>query len=124
MVLVRLLAVVVIVYGITYVQWGGAQLLGERRGTASIIALNFILGVGILLIGIGLIRAREWARTGWLGAALALLFLHCLWLVVFYSRGNTLGPTNWEIALIFVLAAVSWVYLTKPSVKRLFVGAK
>lgn len=54
---------------------------GALGSSAFIIIINLTIGVMTLLIGLGLLRAKEWARLAWLAAAGVLLVIHCLFLV-------------------------------------------
>jgi len=122
---VRLLAVVIIVYGLSYVQYGARQFLatlGQRpaEGVWYAIATNLNIGIVTLVIGIGLLLLKEWARTLWLMCSLALFAIHVALFFVSYTLGDVPLLQVLNVVMIVFLGLLSWTKLTRPEIKELF----
>ena len=119
---VRLLAALLIVYGISYLLYGLRQHFGLVGYDADryIITLNLNIGIITLWIGVGLFRAKEWARVACLTAVTLLLTMHIFFLALSYLTG--LDPTlqTLNVILIILLFLISWSKLTRSTVKQLF----
>ena len=125
--LIRLLGVVVILYGLSYLFHALLQILGSiLSGSASmlhlnVIGLNLSIGTVSTIIGIGLLLARNWARIAWLVTVTLLVLEHCLVLFLWYVRGGQdLSGQVLNVALTSFLALISWVKLTNESTKKHF----
>lgn len=121
---IRLLGVVVILYGLTYLLQALTQILGSiSSGYASamrvhIIGLNLCIGSIATILGIGLLLIQKWARIAWLGTVMLLVLEHCLVLFLWYMRGQDLTGQAFNVVLTTCLALFSWALLTKGSDKH------
>jgi hypothetical protein len=76
-----------------------------------------IFSVLVLLVGLGLYRAKEWARKFWLGLVLLLCVMHVARLVMDYRLSNLLlAERIAEVVLIAALALLSWLWLWRKPV--------
>jgi hypothetical protein len=82
------------------------------------ILLNLNVGMVTFVLGIGVLLAKEWARTTWLMCTIALLALHTV--VLTLSRGSNVVMPILNFILIVLLFLVSWWKLTREPVKELF----
>ena len=119
---IRLLGVTMIIYGSSYVLYGLMQYLGRVPYIAEhhVIELNVNIGLFTFVIGVGLLRAKEWARVACLPAVTLLLSLHIFLLALTYLNGADLTMQVMNLILIVLLFLVSWTRLTKPDVKQIF----
>ena len=123
---VRLLAVVIILDGLSYLQYGLLQLysairyLGEVEIDWYIIVTNFNIGLVTFIIGVGLLIAQEWARKLWLSCSIVLLGIHVFLLLMYYVNGQRATQQVLNVILTFILLLISWTKLTRPNVKQLF----
>ncbi len=119
---IRLLAAVVIVYGLSYIMYGLQQLSGMAgyRASTYIIELNLSIGVVTFVIGIGLILAKEWARIACLAAVTVLLAEHLLFLAVTFMSGVNPAMQILNVIIITLVFLISWSRLTRSSVKQHF----
>ena len=119
---VRLIGAAIIIYGLSYLRHSVTQiffLVTERDPTMSrYILLNLNIGVVTFILGLGLILAHEWARVTWLMCAIALLALHTV--ILFLPGQSDLTMPILNFILILLLFLVSWLKLTRPSIKELF----
>jgi hypothetical protein len=125
--IIRLLGVVVILYGLTYLFHAVRQVLGSiLSGYASslhvhVIGLNLWIGTVATIIGIGLVLARKWARIAWLVTVTLLVLEHCLVLFLWYVRGNQdLATQTFNVVLTSCIAVISWSKLTKEATRKHF----
>ena len=125
--IIRLLGVVVILYGLTYLFHAVRQILGSLdRGSASmfhvhVIGLNLCIGTVATIIGIGLVLARKWARIAWLITVTLLVLNHCFVLFLWCVRGGQdLATQLFNVVLTSCIALISWAKLTKESTKKHF----
>ena len=125
--IIRLLGVVVILYGLTYLFHAVRQILGSLlSGSASmlhmhVIGLNLCIGTVATVIGIGLVLARKWARIAWLVTVTLLVLEHCLVLFLWYVRGNQDITTQaFNVVLTSCIAVISWAKLTSESTRKHF----
>lgn len=126
--IIRLLGVVVILYGLTYLFHGLRQILGSiLAGRASslhvhVIGLNLCIGTVSVVIGIGLLLLQKWARIAWLVTVTLLVLEHCLILFLWYVRGGQdLATQSFNMILTTCIALISWYKLTKESTRKHFV---
>ncbi|HXQ32571.1 MAG TPA: hypothetical protein VN843_00985 [Anaerolineales bacterium] len=125
--LIRLLGVVVILYGFSYLFQALLQILGSiLSGSASsllvhIIGLNLCIGTVATIVGFGLLLLQKWASIAWLATVTLLVSEHCLILFLWYLRGNDLTGQVLNVVLTSFLALISWTKLTSESTKKHFV---
>ncbi len=144
---VRTISLIVLLLGLLYVaaagfclhQYRGVTRLFEYYGISaseqsnidSIVRMRqMLLGASMLFTvaflltlpsAVGLFLAREWARKLWLGAVLILALFHLVRLVAdLRGDGFTLAMRFLEVALIGLVASVSWRRLTSKSLKGVF----
>jgi len=126
--LIRLLGVVVVFYGFTYLLHGSLQILGSILSWHAsaihvhVIGLNLCIGTAATVIGIGLLLLRKWARIAWLVTVTLLVLNHCLVLFLWYVRGGqNLTAQAFNVTATSLLALSSWVMLTNERTKKHFV---
>ena len=77
---VRLLGVTITIYGLSYLRHVATQmflfLTNAPNPDVRYILLNLNIGMVTFVLGIGVLLAKEWARTTWLMCTIALLALH------------------------------------------------
>ena len=126
--LIRLLGVVVIFYGLNYLLFAVVQILGSILSWYAsalhvhVIGLNLCIGIATIVIGIGLLLLRKWARIACLVTVTLLVLDHCLVLFLWYLRGGQdLASQGYNVVAAIFLAVIAWVLLTKERTKKLFV---
>ena len=126
--LIRLLGVVVIFYGFSYLLYGLLQILGSILAWYAssmhvhVIGLNLCIGTITTVIGIGLLLLRKWARIALLVTVTLLVFEHSLVLFLWYVRGGqNLTAQAFNVTATSLLALSSWVMLTNERTKKHFV---
>jgi len=126
--LIRLLGVVVIFYGFSYLLYGVLQILGSVLSWHAssihvhVIGLNLCIGTAATVIGIGLLLLRKWARIALLVTVTLLVFEHSLVLFLWYVRGGqNLTAQAFNVTATILLALSSWVMLTNERTKKHFV---
>jgi len=126
--LIRLLGVVVIFYGFSYLLYGLLQILGSILSWYAsamhvhVIGLNLCIGTITTVIGIGLLLLRKWARIALLVTVTLLVFEHSLVLFLWYVRGGqNLTAQAFNVTATSLLALSSWVMLTNERTKKHFV---
>jgi hypothetical protein len=88
---------------------------------AAVIALDVIIGLVSFAIGAGLLLYKGWARKAWLIFLLALLFAHSVMSSAEVMLGHKIRGWIYQwIAMIILMTLVSWIYLTKASVRSRF----
>ena len=123
---IRLLGVVVLLYGLTYLLQALSQILGSVSfGSASamhvhVIGLNLCVGSVSTILGIGLLFIQMWARIAWLGGVSLLVLEHCLVLYLWYMRGQNLTGQAFNVVLTTCIALFSWALLTSEATKKHF----
>ena len=125
---IRLLGAVVVFYGLSYFLHALMQILSLMRYRVLnpiplhrlIIGLNLTIGIVTLVIGVGLLLARKWARTTWLVTVIILALLHNLILLITYLVGQDLTQQLLNVLLIFFLAVLSWAKLGDEAGKVYF----
>lgn len=123
---VRLLGVVIIFYGLSYLQFGVKQLYDALNHGPSrpiswyVILTNFNIGLIIFVVGIGVLLAKEWARILWLMSSIALVAVHIALLALLYANGENQTQQFLNAVLIVILSLISWTKLTRQDVKELF----
>ena len=120
---VRILGAAIIIYGLSYLRYAVTQLYLFFTEPPSptlwrYLLLNLNIGMVTFVLGIGLILAKEWARITWLMSSIVLLAIACVVLFLGGRTNVTLPILNFIV--IFLLFLVSWVKLTRPSVRELF----
>lgn len=113
----------IIVYGFSFMRYAGKQLFsifteGPDAVLFRYMLLNLNIGLVTFILGVGLLFAKEWARIAWLMCAIALVVLHTVALFLASESNRTLPFLN--LVVIVLLFLISWVKLTRPSVKELF----
>mgnify|MGYP001605083163 CR=1 FL=1 len=91
-----------------------------RLGLLFTFSILSIIGLLTLVSGIGLFLVREWARKLWLGVATFLVPFYFYWSYSHYVKGYSITEDVIELIVALLIAIVSWKYLTKNSVKKLF----
>jgi hypothetical protein len=92
---------------------GVAQARGQLFGAFVEFAL---VGVIVILVGLGLLLAKEWARTSWLPLVSVLVVIHMARLILDYRLSNFLLVERiTEVFLIGALALLSWHWLRRKS---------
>jgi len=126
--LIRLLGAIVILYGLTYLFHAVTQILGSILSLYAsslhvhVIGLNLCIATVTIVIGIGLLLLRNWARIALLVTVTLLVLVHCLVLFLWYVRGGQdLNSQIFNVALSIFLAVISWVMLTAERTKKHFV---
>lgn len=122
---VRLLGIVIMFYGVSFLQFGAVQFYEAIyyrlvRVNWYIIASNVNIGLVIAVTGIGLIFAKEWARIFWLMSTIALIALEIYLLVMTIVDEARPGLQLLNVILLLLLSVISWLKLTRPEVKELF----
>lgn len=87
----------------------------------SVLTLDFVMGMASIIIAMGLVLQKEWARILWLAFVLLLLFVHFNMSVILYFSGfsRMLGLSFW-IVFVILFSIISWAYLSRPSIKARF----
>jgi len=126
--LIRLLGVVVIFYGFSYLLYGLLQALSSILSWHAssmhvhVIGLNLCIGTITTVIGIGLLLLRKWARIALLVTVTLLVLEHSLVLFLWYVRGGqNLTAQAFNVTATSLLALSSWVMLTNERTKKHFV---
>jgi len=126
--LIRLLGVVVIFYGFSYLFYGLLQALSSILSWYAssmhvhVIGLNLCIGTITTVIGIGLLLLRKWARIALLVTVTLLVLEHSLILFLWYVRGGqNLTAQAFNVTATSLLALSSWVMLTNERTKKYFV---
>ena len=124
---IRLLGVVVVFYGFSYLSYGVLQILGSILSWYAsaihvhVIGLNLCIGIAAIVIGVGLLLLRKWARIAWLVTVSLLVLEHCLVLFLWYVRGNQdLTSQGFNVVATSFLALSSWIILTTERTKKHF----
>jgi hypothetical protein len=122
---IRLLGAVVVFYSFSYLYYGSMQFFSVLRYASSAVlikyvAINLTIGLVMFLIGVGVLLAKEWARVALLVTATVLLLVHALFLRLFVAYGYDLTQQIWNVSLTGFIVLLSWLNLTKPSVKKYF----
>lgn len=87
----------------------------------AVLTLDVVMGMASIIIAIGLVLHKEWARILWLAFVLLLLFVHFNMSVILYLSGysRTLGLSRW-LLFVILFSIVSWACLSRPSIKARF----
>lgn len=119
---IKLLGVLVIFYGLSYLMYGLRQLFDMvgYRADMYIIELNLSIGAITFVIGVGLILAKEWARIALLTAVTVLLAQHVFFLGLAFLSGMNPTLQILNVILIVLLFLIAWSKLTRSTVKQLF----
>lgn len=128
--LIRLFGLFAILFGCAYLAEGFPWLYKFVLGRQSreqflieyqmaVIFFDISIGIAALVIGVGLIFTRDWAREGWLGLLLFTLFGHLVVSAMAWI-GFGVSPFNYWQGMVVVLTLISWAYLTKESAKARF----
>jgi hypothetical protein len=128
--LIRLFGVFAILFGGAYlaegVPWLYKFVFGQQSREQflieyqmAVIFFDISIGMAALVIGIGLVLKKDWAREGWLGLLLFTLFGHLVVSAMAWI-GFGVSPFNYWQGMVVVLTIISWAYLTKESVKSGF----
>src|ERR1044071_2497987 len=124
----RLFGLLAILIGLSYASEGVNWLLHLASGTTdtspfwfeyqvAVVVLDFFDGLAAMLSGVGLILLREWGRKCWLALLPLALLLHAVFMLAQRAAGvGARGAYGW-VAMMVVVTALSWFYLTRPHVK-------
>jgi hypothetical protein len=77
-------------------------------------------GAIALIVALGLLRAKEWARRFWLGIVLMVSIINIPWLAWCYLTRDSAIEQTLQVMFTFILTAVSWALLPQHHVKSLF----
>jgi hypothetical protein len=104
-------------YGVPEVIWMSNPDIAQTRGKLWNAFIEFsIVSVTVLIAGLGLYLAKEWARKFWLALVLLLCVMHVARLVMDYRVSNLLlVERTAEVVLIGALAMLSWFWLWRKS---------
>lgn len=128
--LIGLFGLFAFLFGIPYLIQGVSILVGifTRQHTlftyqsqAFFIALDFGIAITSMVIGVGLVLHKEWARKAWLAYLLVLLFIHFIMTGLQYLAGNS--NLSWLykwIGFVILITIVSWAYLSTALAKSRF----
>lgn len=125
--LIRLFGLFAILFGGAYlaegVPWLYKFVLGQQSREQflieyqmAVIFFDISIGMAAIVIGVGLLFKKDWAREGWLGLLLFTLFGHLVVSAMAWI-GFGVSPFNYWQGMVVVLTIISWAYLTKESVK-------
>lgn len=123
---IRLLGVVVIFYGLSYLLHALGQIAAAigfgnfNRPHLLFIGINVSIGVVTLVNGVGLLLSQKWSRIAWLVTVTVLVLVHDLILLLTYLGGQNLTQQLLNVLLTFFLAVISWAKLTDSSTKKHF----
>ena len=127
--LIRFFGAAAFFIGVPYLVQGvftlAALLAGRYRAAMatfkmSIIIFDCFIGVAALVLGLGLIFLKEWARKLWLAFLILLLLIHFFMSVLQKFIGFDLGGLYFWIAVIVFFTFLSFWYLTRSAVKAQF----
>ena len=104
-------------YGVPEEVWMSNPDIAQTRGKLWNAFLEFsIVSVIVLIAGLGLYLAKEWARKFWLALVLLLCVMHSARLVMDYRVSNLLLLERIaEVVLVGVLTMLSWFWLWRKS---------
>jgi hypothetical protein len=106
---------------ISMARFGPARRFFPGQYQAAVIALDVIIGLVSFAIGAGLLLYKGWARKAWLIFLPALLFAHSVMISAEVMLGHKIRGWLYQwIAMIILMTLVSWIYLTKASVRSRF----
>lgn len=127
----RLFGLFAALFGLSYLSEGVTWLLKFANGATSRefvwahytlagIVADLFVGGGALLAAAGMFFGRDWGRKTWLGVLVLTLLLHAVMLTLQHALGFSLrGPLSWA-GIVLGIAIISWMYLTKASVRARF----
>ena len=120
-----LLGVAYLAQGVTWLasmmRFGAASRFFTGQYQAAVIALDVMIGLASFAIAAGLLLYKDWARKAWLIFLLALLFVHSVMISAEVMLGHKIRGWLYQwIAMIILMTLVSWIYLTKASVRSRF----
>ena len=100
--------------------------IAQTRGKLFGAFVEFsIMSVVVIFVGVGLYRAKEWARIFWLGLVSILFVLHVARLIMDYRLSNfVLVERIAEVLLIGTLGLLSWHWLWRKSINAKLRGDK
>jgi len=129
--LARLFGLFAFLFGIPYLVQGVSILIvilsaHYIRPSALLLPIVFlvfdlVLAGAAMIIGVGLVLLKEWARKGWLVFLIVLLLVHFHMTIMQLLAGasNMSFLYKW-IAVVMFVAALSGFYLTRPTTKAQF----
>jgi hypothetical protein len=102
-------------------RFGASRRFFPGQYQEAVIALDVIIGLLSFAIAAGLLVYKGWARKAWLIFLLALLFAHSVMISAEVMLGHKIRGWLYQwIAMIILMTLVSWIYLTKASVRSRF----
>jgi hypothetical protein len=127
----RLFGLLAIILGLAYAVEGANWLLSLASGATdrsllwahyqvAVMGLDFFIGVASALSGLGVVLLREWGRKCWLALLPLTLFLHAVTMLSQRFAGIDARRVYGWVGMVFVVAVLSWAYLTRPRVKARF----
>jgi len=113
--LIQGLSIVAVIFSARYVR-ASALLL-----PITFLVFDVVLAVAAMIIGVGLVLLKEWARKGWLVFLIVLLLVHFHMTIIQLLAGqsNMSFLYKWIAVVIFV-SLLSWFYLTRAATKARF----
>ena len=119
---VRLLGVAILIYGFSFMRYAVTQMYLSFTETPDpsprFTIANLTLSIMMFMLGISLLRTKEWARISWLMSLIPLLAIHTLNL--FLPRQSNFITPILSLVLMLLLSLVSFWKLTRPEIKELF----
>lgn len=119
---VRLLGVTIFIYGFSYLRYAVTQMYlsftNAPDPSPKFTVANLGISIGMFMLGIDLLRRKEWARISWLVTLIPLLAVHTVNL--FLPRQSNFTMPILKFVLMVVLSVVSFWKLTRPEIKDLF----
>jgi hypothetical protein len=119
---VRLLSVAILIYGFSYLRYAGMQMylsFTEAPDPSPRFTIaNLTISTVMFMLGIGLLRTKEWARISWLMSLIPFLAVFMVDLLL--SRQSNFPMPILNLVLMVLLSVVSFWKLTRPEIKELF----
>jgi hypothetical protein len=129
--LARLFGLLAILFGSFYLSEGASWLYRFASGSTSrelfwahyqttVIVFDFFIGGGSALAGVGMLLRRDWGRKAWLAMLALTVALHLLMTFSNRAVGIDVRRSYGWVGMVFVLASVSWVWLTRAKARARF----
>jgi hypothetical protein len=129
--LARLFGLFAILFGSFYLSEGASWLYRFASGSTSrelfwahyqtaVIVFDFFIGGGSALAGVGMLLRRDWGRKAWLAMLALTAALHLLMTFSNRAVGIDVRRSYGWVVMVFVLAVVSWVWLTRAKARARF----
>jgi hypothetical protein len=122
MTFVRLLGVTILIYGFSYMRYAVTQMYlsftSAPDPSPKFTVANLGISIVLFMLGIELLRRKDWARICWLMTLIPLLVVHLMDLILPRQSKFTMPILN--LVLMVLLSLVSFWKLTRPEIKELF----